>query len=70
MGDRLLLRITEAAERLGIGRSMIYELIVRGELEVVRVGRCARIPAEALDDYVRKLRDQTVTSQAPNAPTE
>ena len=65
-----MLRITEAAERLGIGRSMIYELIVRGELEVVRVGRCARIPAEALDDYVRKLRDQTVTSQAPNAPTE
>jgi excisionase family DNA binding protein len=57
--------MTEAAERLGAGRSTIYKLIARGELEVVHIGRSARVPAEALDDFVRKLRDQTVTNPAP-----
>lgn len=70
MSDRLLLRVTEAAERLGIGRSTIDKLIARGELEVVHIGHCARIPAEALDDFVRKLRDQTVTNPADRAANE
>jgi excisionase family DNA binding protein len=70
MGDRLLLRMTEAAERLGVGRSTVYELVARGELEVVHIGRAARVPAEALDDFVRRLRDQTVTNPARQAPIE
>jgi excisionase family DNA binding protein len=42
--------------RLGIGRSKLYEVIAAGQLEVVKIGRCARIPAAALDDYVDRLR--------------
>ena len=56
--ERLLLTIPEAAARLGIGRSTVYELTAAGELEVVHIGRCARIPAAALDDFVRRIRDQ------------
>jgi excisionase family DNA binding protein len=62
MGEQLVLRMTEVAERLSIGRSTVYELVARGELEVVHIGRSARAPAEALDGVVRKLRGQTVTN--------
>lgn len=70
MGDRLLLRMAQAAERLGVGRSTIYELTARGELEVVHIGRSARVPAAALDDFVRRLRGQTVTNPCHRAARE
>lgn len=51
--ERLLLRIPDAANRLSLGRSTIYELIRSGSLPVIRVGRAVRIPARALDEWVR-----------------
>ena len=54
--DPLLLTIVDAARRLGIGRSKFYELISDGEIEVVKIGRCARVPAEAVEQYVSRLR--------------
>lgn len=36
---RLVYTVTEAAELLGIGRSTAYELVARGELATVRLGR-------------------------------
>jgi excisionase family DNA binding protein len=55
---RLLLRIEEAAQRLGIGRSLMYRLVMSGEVESVHVGRLHRIPAECLAEHVAPLRDQ------------
>jgi excisionase family DNA binding protein len=52
MSERLLLRVEEVAEMLGIGRSKTYELIAAGELPVVRVGRCVRVPAAAVRRWV------------------
>ncbi len=52
----LLLTVREAATLLGIGRSTLYELIANGEVEVVHIGRSARVPRDALDDFVRRLR--------------
>jgi excisionase family DNA binding protein len=46
-GQPLLLTIPQAAHRLGVGRTTLYdlyELTNAGELEVVHIGRCARIP--------------------------
>ncbi len=57
---RLLLRLPEAAVALGLGRSTVYTLIARGELPVVKMGSAVRIPADALEDWVRR---NTVTSQ-------
>ena len=46
-----------AREQLGgIGRSMLYELLGRGELESVKVGRRRFVPAAAIDAYVARLR--------------
>jgi excisionase family DNA binding protein len=54
--DKLLLRIEEAVKRLGIGRSLMYRLVLSGEVQSVPLGRLRRIPAEALREYVERLR--------------
>jgi len=41
--EKLLLKPLEAAQVLGIGRSLIYELIARKEIPSVRLGRCLRV---------------------------
>lgn len=46
--ERLLHRVTAAAHILDTSVSQIYNLVNRGELEVVRVGRSIRISAETL----------------------
>ena len=52
---RALLRIAEAAELLGVGRSTVYQLVPANAVPVVRVGRLVRIPRDAL---LRWIEDQ------------
>jgi excisionase family DNA binding protein len=54
--SRLLLRPEEAAERLAIGRSKVYELLASGELASVRIGTSRRVPTDALQRYVAELQ--------------
>lgn len=56
--DQLLLTPTEAARTLGIGRSTLYELLRSGALASVRIGAARRVPADALTEYVHRLRAQ------------
>jgi excisionase family DNA binding protein len=51
-----LLTVEEAARRLQIGRTTCYSLIRTGELESVPVGRLRRVPADAIPEYVARLR--------------
>lgn len=53
VGKMQLLRISEAAKRLEISRSMVYLLINRGEIPSVRIGSILRVPAEALDELIQ-----------------
>ena len=62
---RLLLTIREAADALGLGRSTVYELITAGELDVVRIGRSARIPTASLDEFVQRHRSKASGPAAP-----
>ncbi|MGH9023716.1 MAG: helix-turn-helix domain-containing protein [Acidimicrobiia bacterium] len=50
--------IEEAARALGLGRSKIYELIAAGELETVHIGRAARVPVDALEVFITRLRQR------------
>ena len=52
----LLLRVEEAALRLGIGRTSMYRLIGTGEVESVQIGGLRRIPAPCLREYVDRIR--------------
>ena len=56
MPSRLVLTVEEAAQCLGIGRTLMYALITGGEVESVRIGRLRRVPADALERYVSTLR--------------
>jgi excisionase family DNA binding protein len=46
--DRLVYTVAEAGELLGISRAFAYELVARGELPVVRLGRRRLVPKVAL----------------------
>lgn len=50
-----LLSAEQAGKALSCGRTYIYELMSRGELRSVKVGRLRRIPATEIDRYVAGL---------------
>jgi excisionase family DNA binding protein len=50
-GDPLL-TYDDAAARAGCARITIRRLVADGTLPVVRLGRNARVPQSALDDYI------------------
>lgn len=54
----ILLTVEQAAQRLGIGRSLMYELIATDEIESIHIGRLRRIPADAIPTYITRLRTQ------------
>jgi excisionase family DNA binding protein len=54
--DKLLLTPAEAARALGVGRTKVYELMASGALASVQIGRCRRVPREALTELVVTLR--------------
>ncbi len=53
---RMVLTVEEAAERLGIGRTLMYALVKSGDVESIAIGRLRRIPLDSLDDFVERLR--------------
>jgi excisionase family DNA binding protein len=53
--DQLLVTPEEAARRLSVGRTTIYELMSSGELQSVNIGRCRRVPVSSLSSFVSKL---------------
>ena len=58
----LLVSAKEATRMLGVGRTTLYELIGRGLLHPVHIGRSLRIPVAELERFVDSLRRQDVAS--------
>ena len=54
----LLLTIDEAARRLSIGRSHIYQQMQVGKLRSVHIGRSRRILESDLEAFVNELLDE------------
>lgn len=57
--DRLTLTVEEAARLLGISRALAYELVARGEVPGIRLGRRIVVPRRALDTLL-----DTATTEA------
>ncbi|MFC7973980.1 helix-turn-helix domain-containing protein [Streptomyces cinereoruber] len=55
-GDATLVALTveEAARRLGIGRTKLYEYVSTGEIASVKIGSLRRIPAEAVNEFLTR----------------
>ena len=47
-----LLRPTEVAQILSLGRSKVYSMIASGELPSIKCGKSVRVPMEALREWV------------------
>lgn len=50
--ESLLFTVSQASDRLELGRSLVYKLVMKGEIASIKVGRARRIPAAALDQFV------------------
>ena len=50
--EPLLLRISEVVKMLNLSRSKVYDLIARGELPSIRIGRSCRVPRTALHAWL------------------
>jgi excisionase family DNA binding protein len=53
--DARLLTVDQVAEMLQISRWSVYRLIWANDLRSVQIGRCRRVPPEALDAYLGRL---------------
>jgi excisionase family DNA binding protein len=65
--DRELLSPVETARRLSLGRTKVFELIAKGEIPSVRVGKLRRVPARALRSYVDELVATQIGSKGDGA---
>lgn len=54
----VLLRVEAAAILLGVGRTMMYELIGQGHIPVVRIGRRTLVHRDDLERFAREMREQ------------
>lgn len=52
MSNVLASSVPEACRRLGIGRSMFYELVKRGEVRVIRIGSRTLVPESELQGLI------------------
>jgi excisionase family DNA binding protein len=53
--EKLLLKPKEAAEAVGIGRTLFYHLVKAGVIPSCRVGKSIRIPVAALKAWAEAL---------------
>lgn len=52
---KLLLTVAEAAEQLGIGRTLMYSLISSGKVPSVLIGKLRRVRPADLEAYAASL---------------
>nr|WP_079247301.1 helix-turn-helix domain-containing protein [Sphingomonas turrisvirgatae] len=57
--EPLAVRIPQAAQMLGIGKSKLYQFIAAGEIETVKVGRSTLVPTDSLKAFISSRRRST-----------
>jgi len=57
IGRSLLLTVEEAAELLRLGRTTAYELVMRGLVPSVKIGRRRLIVRRGLEEFVNRLTE-------------
>lgn len=55
---KLLYRLREAEEALGLSRTMVYRLVKRGELEQVKIGDATRITVESVQALIERSKQK------------
>ena len=58
-GNRLL-KASEVAQQLNIGRSLTYRLMQKGEIPIITIGSSVRVLLSDLEEYIMKNRSSQV----------
>ena len=58
MVEKHLFTIAELCNQINMSLTKTTELVRKGEIASVRIGRSVRIPAHAVADFVRQLEEQ------------
>ena len=53
--DKARLSIPEVGQSLHLGETKVKELVARGDLLSVKIGKSRRIPVSAIQSYVERL---------------
>ena len=70
MSERLTCTVGEAARAIGVSRNLAYELVRRGDLRTVRVGRRILVARNALREFPGLGQEQApAPPTAPPTPT-
>jgi putative molybdopterin biosynthesis protein len=56
VGGKEWLTIAEVQRVLGLGRTKTYDLVARGEIPAIRIGRVLRVNPEELDRWLETKR--------------
>jgi excisionase family DNA binding protein len=67
-----LLNVREVADRLGVSRNKVYELLYKGEIHSLAIGRTRRISPAALAEFISRPRENALgyTPPPPRAEPE
>ncbi len=55
--EPITMRVADACRYTGISRSMLYLLIARGEVEVVKLGAATLVLTESLRELINRRRE-------------
>lgn len=71
MSEKLLLSITETQEMLGLGRSLLMEMLLDGRIASLKIGRRRLVTRAAIDAYIAGLvEDQLGDAEPRRVPIE
>jgi excisionase family DNA binding protein len=54
----VLLTVTQVAERLGVGRTTVFDLLRSGDLPRLKIGSATRVSERDLQAYIDRLRGE------------
>ena len=66
--ERVTLRPEEAAQRLGVSRTVVYRLIAEGRIRSLKIGRSRRVSVDALRAFVES--EERALTTAVRRPVE
>lgn len=56
VAEPICIKVNEAAQMIGVGRTKLYELIASGDVEVVKLGKSTRIVTASLHRLIMRQR--------------
>ena len=64
--DKKLVTVAEASVLMGISRSLLYSLVMRGEVPSIKIGRARRIPVSVIDEWIAKQLAEAAEEAQPD----